>query len=82
MKEELIADPELSGGGLHQIKRGGVLKIHTDFNKHPKIDIDRRLNLLLYLNENWHESYGGKLELWDKDMKKLKKKFHLILIKL
>ena len=36
MKEELIADPELSGGGLHQIKRGGVLKIHTDFNKHQK----------------------------------------------
>ena len=51
-----------------------MLKIHTDFNKHPKIDIDRRLNLLLYLNENWHESYGGKLELWDKDMKKAEKK--------
>ncbi len=74
VNEELISDPELSGGGLHQIKRGGVLKIHTDFNKHPKLNIDRRLNLLLYLNENWQESYGGKLELWDHDMKKAVKK--------
>lgn len=74
VEEELIADPELSGGGLHQIKKGGVLKIHTDFNKHPKLNIDRRLNLLLYLNENWQESYGGKLELWDKDMKRAVKK--------
>ncbi len=74
VKEQLIADPELSGGGLHQIKKGGVLKIHTDFNKHPKFNLDRRLNLLLYLNENWQESYGGKLEFWDKNMKSAIKK--------
>ena len=49
-----------------------MLKIHTDFSQHPKIDIDRRLNLL-YLNENWHDSYGG-IKLWDKDMKKAVKK--------
>ena len=74
INEQLIADPELSGGGLHQIKRGGVLKIHTDFNKHPKLNLDRRLNLLLYLNENWQESYGGQLEFWDKNMKNAVKK--------
>lgn len=74
VNEQLIADPELSGGGLHQIKRGGVLKIHTDFNKHPKLNLDRRLNLLLYLNENWQESYGGQLEFWDKNMKNAVKK--------
>ena len=74
VSEQLIADPELSGGGLHQIKKGGVLKIHTDFNKHPKLNLDRRLNLLLYLNENWQESYGGQLEFWDKNMKKAVKK--------
>jgi hypothetical protein len=65
----LISDPYLRGGGLHQIKRGGFLKIHVDFNKHDHLDLDRRLNVLLYLNTNWKEEYGGHLELWDKDMK-------------
>ena len=74
INEELVADPQLSGGGLHQIKKGGVLKIHTDFNKHPRLNLDRRLNLLLYLNENWQKSYGGQLEFWDKNMKNAVKK--------
>ena len=56
------------GGGLHQIERGGYLKIHADFNRHPKFNLDRRLNLLLYLNENWKEEYGGHLELWNNQM--------------
>jgi Rps23 Pro-64 3,4-dihydroxylase Tpa1-like proline 4-hydroxylase len=64
----LIPDPYFAGGGLHQIERGGYLKIHADFNVHPKFRLDRRLNLLLYLNENWKEEYGGHLELWDKAM--------------
>ena len=38
-KEKLIPDPHLMGGGLHEIKRGGVLKIHTDFNRHPFLSI-------------------------------------------
>jgi hypothetical protein len=56
------------GGGLHQIERGGYLKIHADFNRHPKFKLERRLNLLLYLNENWKEEYGGHLELWNREM--------------
>ena len=68
--EELISDKELNGGGLHEIKKGGVLKVHTDFNKHPNNNLDRRVNLLLYLNKNWKDSYGGFLELWDKNMEK------------
>ncbi|MET0626303.1 MAG: 2OG-Fe(II) oxygenase [Pyrinomonadaceae bacterium] len=63
--EGLIPDPYFVGGGLHQIERGGFLKIHADFNRHPKFGLDRRLNLLLFLNENWEEEYGGHLELWD-----------------
>jgi Rps23 Pro-64 3,4-dihydroxylase Tpa1-like proline 4-hydroxylase len=66
--EGLIPDPYFAGGGLHQIERGGYLKIHADFNRHPKLKLDRRLNLLLYLNENWKEEYGGHLELWDREM--------------
>ncbi len=66
----LIPDPYFVGGGLHQIKPGGFLKIHADFNRHSKLKLDRRLNLLIYLNEDWHEEWGGALELWEKDMSK------------
>lgn len=64
----LIPDPHLVGGGLHQIPRGGTLKVHADFNQSRKLLADRRLNVLLYLNEDWHEEYGGHLELWDREM--------------
>ena len=74
IKEELVSDPELNGGGLHEIKKGGILKVHTDFNKHPSLDLDRRINVLIYLNKNWKEEYGGHLEMWDRDMLECKKK--------
>jgi hypothetical protein len=65
----LIPDPYLEGGGLHQILPGGYLKIHADFNVHSRLNLDRRINLLLYLNRDWREEYGGHLELWDRDMR-------------
>lgn len=74
IREELVSDPELNGGGLHEIKKGGILKVHTDFNKHPSLDLDRRINVLIYLNKNWKEEYGGHLEMWDQDMLECKKK--------
>lgn len=74
VQERLIADPQLNGGGLHEIKKGGVLKIHTDFSKHPSLKLDRRINVLIYLNKDWKDEYGGHLELWDKDMQECKKK--------
>ena len=70
----LIPDPHFVGGGLHQIQRGGFLKMHVDFNRHERLKLDRRLNLLLYLNKNWQEEYGGHLELWDKDVTQCSKK--------
>lgn len=74
IKEKLISDKYLSGGGLHEIKKGGVLKVHTDFNKHPFKNLDRRINVLIYLNKNWKKNYGGDLEFWDEKMKKCQKK--------
>jgi Rps23 Pro-64 3,4-dihydroxylase Tpa1-like proline 4-hydroxylase len=65
--EGLIPDPYFGGGGLHQIEPGGFLKIHADFNVHPKLKLDRRLNMLVYLNKDWRDDYGGHLELWDRD---------------
>lgn len=68
IEETLISDPYLSGGGYHEIKTGGLLKVHADFNKHPKLDLDRRLNMLIYLNEDWEDEWGGALQLFDKSM--------------
>jgi Rps23 Pro-64 3,4-dihydroxylase Tpa1-like proline 4-hydroxylase len=70
----LIPDPHFVGGGLHQIERGGYLKMHVDFNRHNRLKLDRRLNLLLYLNKDWQEEYGGHIQLWDKDMTRCEKK--------
>jgi Rps23 Pro-64 3,4-dihydroxylase Tpa1-like proline 4-hydroxylase len=70
----LIPDPYFGGGGLHQIEPGGFLKVHADFNTHPKLKLDRRLNMLIYLNKQWKEEYGGHLELWDRDGKACRKR--------
>lgn len=72
--EGLIPDPYLEGGGLHQIGTRGFLGIHADFNVHKKLKLDRRLNLLLYLNQDWPASYGGELELWDTGMQAAQRK--------
>jgi Rps23 Pro-64 3,4-dihydroxylase Tpa1-like proline 4-hydroxylase len=64
----IMSDPDLLGAGIHQSSRGAHLKIHADFSIHRRFGLDRRLNFLLYLNPDWQESWGGHLELWDKDM--------------
>jgi Rps23 Pro-64 3,4-dihydroxylase Tpa1-like proline 4-hydroxylase len=64
----VMPDPYYAGGGLHQIKPGGNLEVHVDFNRHSKLKLDRRINLLIYLNKNWKEEYGGHFELWNRDM--------------
>jgi hypothetical protein len=72
--DNLLPDPGFEGGGLHQIMRGGKLGVHADFNKHGKYNLDRRLNLLLYLNKDWRDEYGGQLELWNRDMSRCEAK--------
>lgn len=65
----LLADWSMDGGGLHQTLRGGHLNIHADFSTHHEHENwARRVNILLYLNDEWREEWGGQLELWDKDM--------------
>lgn len=65
----LIPDPYFLGGGFHQTTQGGHLSVHADFNFHRVMGLERRLNILIYLNHDWREEYGGALELWDADMK-------------
>lgn len=62
----LIPDPYYEGGGLHCSGPGGVLVPHTDFHYYERLHLYRRINLLLYLNPEWDESFGGCLELWRK----------------
>ena len=62
--KDLIADVDFEGGGIHKIKNGGRLELHSDYNKHPNKDI-WRINLLLYLTPNWN--YNGHLDLYEKD---------------
>ena len=69
----LVADQRFTGGGLHETRRGGHLSIHADFNLHPITRLRRRLNLILFLNEEWDDAWGGKLELWDKRMTRCEK---------
>ena len=61
----LLPDPHLFGGGIHLVKRGGVLQVHSDFNWAEHLDAHRRVNMFVYLTPDWQASWGGALELWD-----------------
>jgi hypothetical protein len=68
--EKLIPDPYFLGGGMHQTKPDGRLGIHVDFNKLEELGLFRRINILLYLNKDYKDEYGGHLELWGEKMEK------------
>ena len=65
----LLPDPYFDGGGFHEISRGGRLGVHADFRINEKLSVQRRLNLLIYLNPIWQDDWMGQLELWSRDMK-------------
>ncbi|MEL6369084.1 MAG: 2OG-Fe(II) oxygenase [Pseudomonadota bacterium] len=64
----LIGDPYFLGAGFHDIGTGGHLSVHADFNLHKPMHLERRVNMLIYLNPDWKPEYGGQLELWREDM--------------
>ena len=72
----LMADPMLEGGGLHQSGRGGYLNVHTDFSMHHfHAHMHRRVNLILYLNPGWRKEWGGSIELWEGKMSRCAAKY-------
>lgn len=73
---KLYPDIGLHGGGLHIHGRGGKLNVHLDYSIHPKLKLQRKLNLIIYLTEDWNPEWGGGLELWshNEETKKPNKK--------
>lgn len=67
LETPLHADPGLHGGGLHAHGPGGKLNVHLDYVLHPKLKLQRKLNILIYLNPDWREEWGGALGLWRGD---------------
>jgi Rps23 Pro-64 3,4-dihydroxylase Tpa1-like proline 4-hydroxylase len=63
--EKIEADTQLFGGGLHQSVNGAFLNVHVDYNIHPETKYHRRLNVIVYMNQDWKDSYEGHLELWN-----------------
>lgn len=66
---DLLADDQLTGGGIHQTGPRGHLDVHVDFNYIEDRALHRRLNILVYFNKDWRDEWGGEIELWDKDVK-------------
>jgi Rps23 Pro-64 3,4-dihydroxylase Tpa1-like proline 4-hydroxylase len=72
--QNVLPDPNYTGGGLHQIRPGGLLEVHADFSYHKALRLDRRINVLIYLNKDWKEEYGGHFELWDRRVTRAERK--------
>ena len=64
LKYELFPDPGLNGGGMHIHKAGGKLNTHLDYSLHPKLNLQRRINVIIYLNKNWDTLWNGALGFW------------------
>ena len=66
--KKLYSDPYLHGGGLHCSKKHGKLDLHVDYSIHPKLFLERRLNMIIYLTPEWKYEWNGQLEFWNKDL--------------
>jgi Rps23 Pro-64 3,4-dihydroxylase Tpa1-like proline 4-hydroxylase len=64
---QLYADNGLHGGGWHSHGRGGNLNPHMDYSIHPKLGLQRRVNIIIYVSPQMQETHGGHLGLWEHD---------------
>tara|TARA_B110000003_G_C16645604_1_gene531905 strand:+ start:1645 stop:2421 length:777 start_codon:yes stop_codon:yes gene_type:complete len=71
---KLLPDPYYTGGGLNVTEKGGLLDVHVDGNYHDASGLNRRINVILYLNPGWTEGWGGDFGLYNDDGTQLIKK--------
>lgn len=65
--QKLYPDIGLHGAGWHIHGKGGKLNVHLDYSIHPKLKLQRKYNLILYLSQDWNPEWGGNLEFWSHD---------------
>jgi hypothetical protein len=68
---KLFKDPGLHGGGWHIHSTGGNLNPHLDYSIHPKLLLQRKLNIIIYLSSSLKDEDGGHLGLWMHDKKNM-----------
>jgi Rps23 Pro-64 3,4-dihydroxylase Tpa1-like proline 4-hydroxylase len=68
--EKLVGDPHYRGGGITRVSSGNSLGLHNDFNWNEQLRLTRRVNIILYMNSEWNDNWGGELEFWDFDKTK------------
>ena len=64
---DLHSDSRLNGGGWHIHKRGGKSNTYLDYSLHPKLKLQRKLNIIIYMNPQWQVDCGGSLRFWGND---------------
>lgn len=75
--EPLYSDDGLNGGGWHIHSNGGKLNPHLDYSLHPKIKLERKLNIIIYLEKDWKSEWGGHLGLYKDTSKDEPKNLHV-----
>lgn len=63
----LYQDPGLHGGGWHMHAPGGNLNPHYDYSIHPKVGLQRKVNIIIYMSSDLKDEHGGHLGLWSHD---------------
>ena len=69
--KKLIPDPHLTGAGYMKNFKGDSLQVHTDFNWVDEIELHRAVSIIIYLNKDWEESWGGCLNFYDVENKNI-----------
>jgi hypothetical protein len=67
LNERSSPDAGLNGGGWHSHRSGGKLNTHLDYSIHPKLDLQRKVNIIVYMSKDWIPEWGGSLGLWSHD---------------
>ena len=62
--EKLYPDMGLHGAGWHIHGNGGKLNVHFDYNLHPKVNLQRKINIIIYLSQDWDPAWGGNITFW------------------